>query len=357
MFKPKLIIIHGMGQHTEDSFKEEFVEGCRSAFSLYDAFRGRPPENFVQIIPVSYSDLFDECRQHIVNHQGSFREAVESIPESLTQRLPGTREALIALEKEVGADTFLKTQGLDAFLYRYTRLGQAARIRLGTAIAQAARTTYGGVQNVHLLAHSLGTSVLHDTLSQLYTPPPTLADLGNLDTSHHKIGSVHMIANISRLLESSIKVDQSLVKPSNSGCMYNYREYRHTYDPITWAKPFNPRNDGRWISSGDWQFIAYKRLEFDEVSDEHGNTHSLHNYLSNPLVHRELFKLAFGIEFDEEQIAQGDDRYFCQTRTQITEYLQAAFSDLRNLQNLQGMIRAATELKDFVEQRGGQFSL
>ncbi|WP_406828351.1 hypothetical protein [Microbulbifer sp. ARAS458-1] len=357
MFKPKLIIIHGMGQHTADSFKEEFVEGCRSAFSLYDAFRGTSPEHFVEIIPVTYSDLVDDYRLPVATSTGSFREAIESIPEIRTQLLPGAEAAFSALEKDDSNTPLLKTHGLDAFLYRYTRLGQIARERLGRAIAHAARTIHGGVQNVHVLAHSLGTAVLHDTLSQLYTPPPTLADLGNLDTSHHKLGSVHMVANISRLMESSIKVNQSLVKPSNSGCMYNYREYRHRYDPITWAKPFNPKNDGRWISSGDWQFIAYKLLEFDEVTDEYGNTHKLHNYLNNPLVHRELFKLAFGIEFDEEQTAQGDDRYFCQTRNQITEYLQAAFSDLRNLNSIDGMIHAAAELKGFVEQRGGQFHL
>lgn len=35
MAKPKLILVHGMGSSTSESFKTEFEDACNAAFKLY----------------------------------------------------------------------------------------------------------------------------------------------------------------------------------------------------------------------------------------------------------------------------------------------------------------------------------
>jgi hypothetical protein len=359
MSKPKLIIVHGMGQHTEESFKKEFIDGCKWAFDLYPGYNGKSPEDYIEIVPVAYNDIFDEYREKMANRATPIHERLQFIPDMSGSFLSDATNAIAEIESEINDDDFFKTHWLDVLLYRFTTLGEAVRIRLGAKISSAVGTVNGGGQRVHVLGHSLGTAVVHDCLAKLYDDGYVLGDLKNLSDVNHKLGSVHMIANTSRVLESFVNVNKSIVKPGPSGCTYTYREYRHKLDPITWPKSFNPTDNGSWISNDSWFFKRYELLTPSSITSQHGNTHNIQHYLANPLVHQQLFKKVFSLELTDEQKLEGHDRYVGFTLAGVADDLDKALEELKtiNIENVKGLIKTVNILKDFVEQLGGQYDV
>jgi len=358
MPKPKLLIVHGMGQHTEASFKGEFVNGCEWAFNLYSNYAGKSPEEYVEIIPVAYNDIFDDFRETLADRSAPAATRLQAIPDMSGALLTKAITALADFESEIDDDEFFKTHWLDVFLYRFTLLGELVRIRVGRKIADAIGTVYGGPQNVHIMAHSLGTAVVHDTLSQLYNPDYTLGDIGHLSDVMHKFGSLHLVANTSRVLESIVKPSQSVVKPGTNGCTHYYREYRHKLDPVTWPKPFDPKNNGNWISRYRWESRKYALVKPDSVTNEHGNTHNIRHYLADPLVHREIFERIFDLQLTDEQKTEGQQNYADATLSDVAEDLKDALAELEDLDldSINGVAMAALKLKTFVEQLGGQYN-
>jgi hypothetical protein len=348
-----------MGQHTDDSFKKEFIEGCKWAFDLYPGFSGKSPEEYAEIIPVAYNDIFDDHRQKMADRATPIAERLQSIPGMGGDFLSDAISAMTEVESDINDDDFFKTHWLDVLFYRFTTLGEVARIRLGQRISHAVGTVNGGASRVHLLGHSLGTAVVHDCLAKLYDDDYVFGDLDNLSDVMHKLGSVHMVANTSRVLESFVDVANSVVKPGPGGCTRNYREYRHALDPITWPKSFNPTDNGGWISNDSWFFKRYELITPSSITNEHGNTHNIRHYLANPLVHLQLFKRVFEIEFTEEQKKEGHEKYISLTLQGVAGDLQDSLETLKtlNIENVKGLITAANALREFVEQLGGQYNV
>lgn len=356
MSKPKLIIVHGMGQHTDESFRTDFIDGCKWAFDLYPGYIGRSPEEYAEIIPVSYNDIFDKHRKMMANRAIPVVERLQSIPGMGGGLLNAVNE-IVEIESEINDDDFFKTHVLDVLLYRFTTLGEVVRIRLGSEISKAVGTVNGGGKRVHILGHSLGAAVVHDCLAKLYDDEYVLGDLDNLSDVMHKLGSLHMIANTSRVLESFVNVSNSIVKPGPGGCTFKYREYRHALDPITWPKPFNPTDNGGWISNDSWFFKRYELIKPSSITNQHGNIHNIRHYLANPLVHQQLFKIVFDIELTDKQKLEGHDEFVGLTLAGVADDLQESLEDLKkiNIENVKGLIKAVKALKSFVEQLGGQY--
>ena len=359
MSNPKLIIVPGMGQHSDDSFKKEFIDGCKWAFDLYPGFSGKSPEEYAEIIPVAYNDIFDKHRVRIANRAIPVAERLQAIPDMSNNALSEAVNALTKFESKINEDKFFNTHVLDVLFYRFTTLGEVVRIRLGKKISHAVGTVNGGSQRVHVLGHSLGSAVVHDCLAKLYDDDYTSISLDNLSDVMHKLGSVHMIANTSRVLQSFVKVNKSVVKPGPGGCTFYYREYRHTLDPITWPKSFNPTDNGSWISNDSWSFKRYDLVRPSSITNEHGNTHNIRHYLANPLVHQQIFKKVFDIELTDNQKREGHDKYVGLTLGGIADDLHNTLENLKtiNIENVLGLIKSAEALKDFIEGLGGEYNV
>lgn len=358
MAKPMLIIVHGMGQHTADSFKTEVIEGFKWAFNLYDDFAGKSPEKFVDIVPVAYNKFFDDFRQKMANEAKSISEHLEDLT-GIDEMLEEALIELISFQASLGEDKFINTHWLDVFLYRFTTLGERVRIELGREVSHAVGSVFGGASRVHILGHSMGTALVHDCLAKLYNDNYKFGDLDNLSIKSHKLGSVHMVANTSRALQSFVNVEDSIVKPGPNGCCRYYREYRHSLDPITWPKSFNPTDNGGWVSIEDWYFKRYELVRLTSVTNEHGNTHNVRHYLANPNVHRQLFKRVLGIKLTDEQITEGTLNYAEQTLAEVAKDLAESFEALKSmdLESIGGLIKSASAARDFVENLGGQYEL
>lgn len=356
MSKPKLILVHGMGQHTAESFKKEFNETCKQAFNLYPGYTDKSAEDYVDLVPVGYNDIFDKFRKQMADRSKPVLQRLGQIP-GMGGDLTKTVKEIESIEKGINDDDFFQTHWLDVIFYRFTTLGENVRIRVGKAIAEAIATANGGSSQVHVLGHSLGTAVVHDTLAKLYSDHYQLGDNENLDVVMHKLGSLHMLANTSRVLESFVKVERSVVKPGPGGCVAKYTEHRHKLDPITWARPFDPTDNGNWISNDSWFFGRYQLIQPTSVTNQHGNTHSIKHYVFNPLVHLHLFETVFGISMTDKAVQKGHERFIDKTLGGVADNLVQKLSKLKekNLESVKGVLDAATTLKDFVEKLGGQY--
>jgi len=356
MSKPKLILVHGMGQHTADSFKQDFITACQDAFRLYPSLANKSVGDFVDPVPVGYNDIFDQHREQMANRASPILDRLQQIP-GMGGDLGKAAQEITKIESTINDEEFFKTHWLDVIFYRFTTLGENVRIRVARTIADAISATTSGSAEVHVLGHSLGTAVVHDTLAKLYKANQQLGDVQNLDVGVHKLGSLHLVANTSRVLESFVKVDRSVVKPGEGGCTSQYNEYRHKLDPITWPRSFDPTDNGSWISNDAWAVGRYQLIQPTALTNEHGNTHSLHHYIFNPLVHLELFFTVFNIELSPAEIDIGHQRFIDRTLAGVADNLKKEIDKLKkkDLESVKGLVMAVKTLQEFIKKLGGQF--
>jgi hypothetical protein len=346
-----------MGTHTQASFKKAFVDAMSQSFTLYPSLHNRSIDDLINIKVVAYNDIFEE-----------YREQQASEGKALTQKLGddfsvGAGGALIGkilkLQTTIDDDAFFNTHWLDVILYRLTIYGTRVQQRIAKAIVDAIVEQQGHAERVHILAHSLGTAATHDALAKLYSSEATLDGIQPLDVVTHKLGSLHMVANTSRVLESFIKVSRSPVKPDPSGCLRLYREYRHQLDPIARIKPFNPTGNSGWIYDYGWVKGYYALHLLTSVTNAQGNTHSLPHYLFNPKTHLPLLQDVCGIVPDDNEKEEAKMQYLSLTFKAVAEQAEKAFKRIstKEIASIEDFLKALQALKIFVEKMGGQLDV
>ena len=353
---PTILLLHGMGDHDAESFKGEFIAGCNNAFGLYSSLTGQSIEDHANIVSIDYNYIFNKRREAMANEASSLSEKLSSIADIFESGLTDLLVKINELESSLNDDDFLYTHLLDVYFYRYTILSELVRVHVGEEIAKA--IAGGSSRDVHIVAHSLGTAVAHDTLARLYGDTGVAPLNGTqLSTATHKLGSLHMVANTSRVLETHPNIFESLVKPGPGGCASKFYEYKHTLDPITWVKPFTPSDNNGWINHDSFRLKRYRLIQPTSVTSVHGHVHSIGHYLFNPLVHQPLFRAVTDIDLTKDQLEKGRDAFISQTLSAVSRDLEDAIDDLRfgDQNSVESLIVAGKKLKDFVEALGGSY--
>lgn len=351
--KPALIIVHGMGEHTRDSFEKEIVESLDYALSLYPGWKKKKIKHLIEIVPFEYNATFEQHRERMANSSVQLQERLAALRAADLHPIP---DGFADWDAELNQDDFFRTHWLDVLFYRYTYLAEIIRIDLAKLICETIENAEGA-QNVHILAHSLGTSVLHDTLASLYATVPTHPRPTTLDPGAEKLRSVHMVANVSRLLESFARAGQSVVNPCDDGCTATYYQYRHLLDPITWPSPFEPVANDFWQDPFQLAETVYQRLRPRLITDF--NTHAITHYLKNPECHAPMLK-ALGIKFwpSDEEIQKAYAAHAENTLQGQAQALQDRWEALKlgALDDVKGFIKAAQALRDMLAGYGKSFA-
>lgn len=247
MPKPIVLIIHGMGTHTPGNTPKEFTAG------INETAKHLGLENFnfsdqVELIEFNYSTFLDEIRlrdaQHasaIINHLGVLKGKGlgESVVTELTEFFAKADE-----------DKFFNTHWLDVVYYGLMNWGEKIRVDLAKTINDLYVKKLATGQEVHIVAHSLGTAVLHDTLAKLYRKDPDLrSHAPQLDVDSFQVDSIFMFANVSRLLNLLNDIadpNKSVVMSGPGGCTRLFYNLFNEFDPFTWFKRFKrPVEDGQ----------------------------------------------------------------------------------------------------------------
>lgn len=357
MTKPTLLIIHGMGNHTEQSFKQQFDSAMADVFKLYPSLSTKAFADYVDVKAIPYNAFFEDYRNNFdgSDNKDKFANLMQGLPATTVTRI---FKKILNLQSGIADDDFFSSHWLDVLFYRYSTIGTPVQIAVAKAVNQAIQDEDGAARRVHVLGHSLGCAVLHDSLAKLYGEPSD--DFPNpLSPVDHKLGSLHFVANTSRLLQSFIDVKKSVVKPDHDGCTRRYREYRHSLDPIARIKPFDPTGNGGWISHYPWEQGYYKLKKLTSVTNQHGNMHSIEHYLFNPKTHLQIFEDVAGIDLSETEKSQGKNEFLQLTLKGVAEKAERAFSNISisDQATVAEFVKAYQALEKFVENLGGQLDV
>lgn len=346
MSKPVLIAVHGMGSHTKASFKEEVLSSLDEASKYYSFFKNNagndlPFSKKVTVDVIEYNSHFEAVREKLQNGSGVLSEMLKDLDGS-----DSIYKILKNLDVDFEKDSFLNTHWLDVLLYKFSIYGEKIRLDVAENLVDKLQK-YKKASNprgVHLLSHSLGTAVLHDTLHEMFTDG--VSSKGKVSVDDYQFDSLYTVSNVSRLIHASRHPYQSLVKPENGVCkqMINIS---HRLDPISWPKRFDPKYDEPdWVADLIYQLQLFREIKIEAMTE--ANTHAITSYLANPKVYRDLFSTIFPLDFTPtpDEIALADDEYIKTTLKGASKELSMVLKDTR-INEVTSVERLASEFESF----------
>ncbi|WP_322003281.1 hypothetical protein [Marinobacter alexandrii] len=291
---PIIVLLHGMGSHEPGEITKSFVEAIDRTLNQIHGFKTKSIGRLTEIVEINYSDFLDEMREKMADNAKQIGERLSGISLLQGHSLGELSSKLNGFEQEFGSDDFFYTHWLDVVFYT-TMLGAKIRVDIAKKLTTLVRDHMPD-REIHLVAHSLGTAAIHDTLSQLYRGDFVANDdIPDLDPETHKLQSVWTIANVADLVNRVTNISDpynSVVNPGDTGCALYLANVRHRFDPFTRPCRFDPQNDGNWIDSDDYE-AGYQMIEIDAVTQY--NTHDFGHYLSNPKVALPLLRIVLRI--------------------------------------------------------------
>ncbi|MCR9188774.1 MAG: hypothetical protein NXH96_08270 [Alteromonadaceae bacterium] len=288
--RPIIVLVHGMGSHEPGEMTKTFVKAIDHTLTQIQGLKSKSIGDLAEIVEINYSGFLDEMRQKMADNAKQVAERLAGISLLQGHGLGQLTSKLNAFEQEFGSDEFFYTHWLDVVFYT-TLLGAKIRVDIGKKLATLVRDCMPE-REIHVVAHSLGTAAVHDTLSQLYRGDFVADDeIPDLDPETHKLQSVWTIANVATLLNQVTNISnpyKSVVNPGDSGCAVYMANIRHRFDPFTYPCRFDPPNDGTWIDFDDYE-AGYQLADIDAVTQY--NTHDFEHYLNNPKVALPLLRV------------------------------------------------------------------
>ena len=341
--KQVLILLHGMGKHTADSFKKEVVDAANNSLQRYPSYSDLKFETKVDIHSIGYDHLFEDLRQKMAESGSSLKKFIET--ELGGTDLPDFIDDLVEIEAGLGSDEFIYTHVLDVIFY-LTLLGEKVRLHVAGELLKIIKK-YPSTTRVNILAHSLGTAVVHDALNKLYTTGASTKKQLNVD--QHKLTSLWTIANVSNIITLFSGLEgpyDSLVKPGAGGCVVRLNNAFHRFDPFTLKpfKRFDPDNSNNWLEPVVFQY-RYKRFKTTKVSRI--NTHDVMGYLEDPIICHDFLNHFFDFQPGEEEKAVGDAAF--KNIQELAEELIDFVTEIDSVADLKSYIKMIKEFLNFVK--------
>lgn len=289
-----LIIVHGMGVHGADWATSVVAELRKAArpFGLDGAFSSAIEDDKVALLPVSYDDRFADWLGKWGNDSRELAKYVRTHGIGIPPNILAWLETADAKE-----NNFLWSHVVDVLLYRFfSTVTTDVRVHVARDIARHWRDALAAdpAAEVSVLAHSLGTSVTHDTLGLLATDPPPRAT-GFL-SGNRRLTHLFLLANVSRILETSPRVYESVIAPPSArgdgAYCGNLVNVRHELDPFPAPRAFRPA----------WTGDDFLDIRTSAVRDF--NVHGFEHYIRDPRVHVPILRSLFGFDAIDPQVAQ-----------------------------------------------------
>ena len=280
MSKHTLFLVHGMGIHKDAAWSDETWKKIVECSERYPHFKSvKKLEDYAEPYPVGYDDLM---RGTLARWN---RQATEFGDFMRGNELQAA-DSLDWLAGFTGTEAgFLSSHVADVIIYRFFKQA-SAQIRSQVQLKIFERVKAGKEVDVDasfsLMSHSLGTSVTHDALAEMAFAPTIGAHPNTFDVKNFQFKSLHLLANVSRLLQTTVKAYKSPVRPGSNGSTKRYCDkmycHRHELDPIIKPKPFAPV---AWGANFTMTNLRHYRA---------WNVHGWLHYLDHPEVHIPLIR-------------------------------------------------------------------
>jgi hypothetical protein len=313
-----IFLVHGMGDF-KPGWSESAQKTLRDQYAAYTALKFIPFNQRFAFVEINYNDEFEALREMWRNMNKALGDALVGHGGEVG-KTDDDKKLIKDLNDVAGVankNTFLTTHVLDALLYvaaRQTAATVRESVRKQILAALKKQVDAGGTLRWSVVAHSLGTAVVHDALHEAYSDKPTSAKAGKL-VNITRPACLAMIANVSRFLEWDIDAFLSRVKPGSpdepDAACRAYLNARNLFDPFTHPKPFRPA--AQWPSLGVRALGLYSEPEISTIEAPE-KVHDLDHYLRNPRVHGPLFNYMVGQEvLDQSTIEDAHAAYVANT--------------------------------------------
>jgi len=287
-----IFLVHGMGSSTPGWSKsardilrkhykpEKYAFLADFAFDAHFAFE-----------EVNYNNIFDRYLVE-AGKQADKLGRWSKLVDPANQVLNGLLGRVVAAASTPPSKGFLVTHIADVAFFMATDLGEHVKSAVASQIA--ARLAKGkfdpAKDSWSVIAHSLGTRVMTETLQVGFSAAPGFLSVG-------KARVLLMAANVSRLLQEIVPpvfnagdVYRNLVYPSNGplGVCRHFINATHRLDPFAFIKEFDPPatfGDGNALADGLYHPV---KLATSDITDK--DVHALEHYLEHPAVHSTLFR-------------------------------------------------------------------
>jgi hypothetical protein len=308
MRKHVLFFVHGMGAYVDAAGEADHTWSVDAAAALkeqYDKYRfvrHVPFDERFQVVHINYdTEIFKLVKRWETESNSILGAGVVSAK-------PAQKLVKWLGDGAVLDDNFAWTHAACVILYRFFPLmRQRLKIHVATQMQKAlSPNEEGAVSTWSIIAHSLGTKVVHDVLHAMDSTTPNEAGISILDTMVPSAQVVAMIANVSKVLEDDdVNVYDGLVVPQsmvrNQSCCFSYFNCNNKLDPFTRPKRFRPpANHPAWtLAKTNGTYLDIETRNVHEL-----DVHSLRNYLVHPAVHIPLLEhlVGFGSITDEEKL-------------------------------------------------------
>ncbi|MBI5435333.1 MAG: hypothetical protein HZA52_21040 [Planctomycetes bacterium] len=291
MPKHILFVVHGVGvqpaQATAaapawDVEVRAKLDQCADP-ARFAIFAQRKFSDFVDVVPISYDKEFGEALARWKQLGGA---ASAAHAKSLGLPGAGVLEALADIDPN---DAFLWSHVADAALYYVLALErQNVRVSVCDQIVRALKARWQPgepLPRASIVAHSLGTAVIHDSLHLLATNKQMSQGLPN-QLAHPNWGfqTIFMLANTSRVLQTDFNAYESIVRPGPANKLdkycARYVTVHHEVDPVTLVRRFEPKT---------WKSLC-ESITLTHYRD--WNVHAFTHFLDNPQVYTQIFSTA-----------------------------------------------------------------
>ena len=341
MNKPIVLVIHGMGTHALGEMKKDVSEGLNEAavnFGL-ESFK---IESKVEFIEFNYSDFLEVIRKRDAAQAATMADHLTLLKAHGLGA--SVVEELTSFFSDFDEDEMLYTHWMDVVYYGLMFWGEKIRVDCAKKLNDVLVTAHAENRDVHIVAHSLGTAVLHDTLAKLYRGDVDITSkVANLDIAKFTVKSIWMVANVSRLLNILNDIadpENSIVHSGHDGCAASFYNVRNKFDPFTWIKKY------------DRQGANLETIEVNTVRQL--NTHDMKEYMATPYVADCFFASVLGNTLTSEQWDKGELEHGKKTVNKSVEELELAFTNLRQVSGITGKVDALkkffTLLKEFQDE-------
>lgn len=290
-----VVLAHGMGDHdpTWGNQAVQIIKQSATKYGLPDQFSEKVEEGKIALVPICYDGEFTRWATAWGRNTRTMLDFVRTnsiaVPANILSWMENADKA---------EDNFIWSHVVDVILYRFFPLITApTRVQYLEELTKhwAAVRKIDPNAPVHIVAHSLGTSVTHDSLALLGGPNPPPKCEG-FSAANARIANLFMCANVSKVLDSSGRVYDSIVCPSSQRTpsnVGNYINVRHELDPFPMVDAFRPQ----------WTTSDFIQVETEAVREF--NTHSFERYLADPRVHTLLLRALFGFDSISKAVALG----------------------------------------------------
>ena len=293
MAKHQLFLVHGMGAYDKD-WSLDAKQALLDAFGRYSLSKAMGLAGQFDFVEINYNDIFEEIRaiwkENAAEAAGAL--AALGLADSAANRL-------VELADVGTRDDFLRTHALDVVMYRFMkpisqRVSQSVRLQI---LSRLQAFPQNDQPSWSILGHSLGTSVVNDTLHAMFTQTVDGSVLGD----RAKPDFVFMVANVARLLwNKGGDFYSSVVRPhtvDSLGICWKYCNFTHALDPFPMVDAFDP--PAQWFPDGTTTaqrpiFLFDGEIPARDVQDV--NVHGLTHYLSHPSVHSEIINTLAGFQ-------------------------------------------------------------